>query len=1292
MSITHLGQSAPGFIRKRFTRFGTTPRASALIFAKPILVLLLGVLVGLTAPLMAQTGGQGALEGSVLDPGGAAVAHATVTAINQASGVASTRSSSSAGVYEITPLIPGIYTITVTADGFETLKQENIEVNGMAITGYNATLKLGAANETVTVTDAPPQLETTNATLGDVITNETYSSLPVLMNNLQRDPTAFATLAPGAQSGTRAPIMSGTGDYLAEVYLDGVPTTVSNMQGDNRPVSLSVPVESVDQMQVVTSGPSAEYQGAGAISLTTKSGGNNYHGEIVDFIRNTAFDTWGFSAPALTQPKVVNGVSTNVPAGKPVEHQNELSVAVGGPIPFTRHKGFFFTNYDKYHGRQGVSPSLLTIPTTLMQQGNFTELGSTPLIYNPLTNVCATSSSCSRSVFAYGGVNNVINPSYISPISQYEQKFMPTPSLSGIANNYLAGGISGYDNHELTFKIDYDLTNRQRYSFVYAHGVRRSVGYGASLPLPYTNANSSVIAPTTMIIEHQYIVSSQMVNQFKYAFTRFAGPVSVPTEGVAGYRASDTGITGLPAGQASDDFPYTTFGTTTAFPNAQSTWAGDYAYSTTPNSFTIVDNLQWSKGKHAFTFGIETQWLEDNSVAFTGPTRYFDQQFAGVSTANFAGTSLSSTATGYSYASYMLGAVNNSGINIAYNQDYGGRYHPVSPYVQDDWKVTPNLTVSLGLRWDYLPPYHEVEDRWSFFNPNGMNAATGTAGELEFAGNRGAAISCNCRTPVHTYWKNFGPRLGLSWSVNDKTVVRAGYAIAYTRGGGVGGRTDDATGVSELGFGSSMILPTAVSKGVTSGPSYYLNNSTGFAALGDANTNFGGVGYSIPAQTGPSAAALTTNIGNYVNSAGAYVTPSSAPGYADPYLSGRAPELEFFNLGIQRVLTKDLTIMVNYSGSESHFVAGTTQLQTGFWSGQIDPAHIAATGSTLATDNATNILSAQATAANIALAQAADSGISVPSWYAAAGAINTTPTIGRVLRPYAQYSSPPTVPWDNISNISYHSLQITLKQREWKGLSYTLNYTFSKNIGDDDTSRSAFPVPAAASSSGHALPGKNRADRDLTDTDRPQNLNVYGVDKLPFGKGHIGGNNFLVRNVASGWSLAGMFSYISGTPLSITATSTTCTAPSQGACMPDLVPGMKNKVRINGKWGKGITGANMGAVHYLNSAAFTAPNVYPLPSTANSKAVAVTKIGDAPRHGLAWSPSHYNINLSMSRSFNITPDRLKFIFRADCSDVTNTVVFGGINTTWSAASTSTFGEVTSVSGNRDFQFSGRFVF
>ena len=140
----------------------------------------------------------------------------------------------------------------------------------------------------------------------------------------------------------------------------------------------------------------------------------------------------------------VNGVTTTVPAGKPGEHLNEISIAFGGHIPQTRFKPtlskklFFFGNWDEFHGRNAATPSLFTIPTTLMRQGNFTELGSDAHIYNPLTNTCASSTSCSRTAFAYGGTTNVIDPSYISSISQYEQSFLPSPSLSTTVNINIA--------------------------------------------------------------------------------------------------------------------------------------------------------------------------------------------------------------------------------------------------------------------------------------------------------------------------------------------------------------------------------------------------------------------------------------------------------------------------------------------------------------------------------------------------------------------------------------------------------------------------------------------------------------------------------------------------------------------------------------------------------------------------------------------------------------------------------------------------------------------------------------
>ena len=155
--------------------------------------------------------------------------------------------------------------------------------------------------------------------------------------------------------------------------------------------------------------------------------------------------------------------------------------------------------------------------------------------------------------------------------------------------------------------------------------------------------------------------------------------------------------------------------------------------------------------------------------------------------------------------------------------------------------------------------------------------------------------------------------------------MHAGFSVSYSHSGGVGGRVDACTGASQLGFGANIILPTAVTAGSTSRPSYWLNSSTAFTAAGEANTNFGGPGYTIPAALMPAASSLTLDIGNYLNGSGTYVSPSSAPGYVDPYLSGRAPEFEFFTFGFQRAINNNVTLTVNYAGSESHFISGATQ-------------------------------------------------------------------------------------------------------------------------------------------------------------------------------------------------------------------------------------------------------------------------------------------------------------------------------------------------------------------------------
>jgi hypothetical protein len=341
-----------------------------------------------------------------------------------------------------------------------------------------------------------------------------------------------------------------------------------------------------------------------------------------------------------------------------------------------------------------------------------------------------------------------------------------------------------------------------------------------------------------------------------------------------------------------------------------------------------------------------------------------------------------------------------------------------------------------------------------------------------------------------------------------------------------------------------------------------------------------------------------------------------------------------------------------------------------------------------------------ATTTNVAIAHAADSSVVAPyPAYTAAAALSSSASIGRMLRPFPQYSSPPGTEWDNIANLSYNAFDLILKMREYKGVNFTVNYTFSKNLGDDGTVRAYFPVPAAASSNGVAMPGNNRMDRSITAQDVPENLNVFGYGKLPFGRGHIGSDNWAVRNLAGGWELSGIFRYTSGKPLLVTGSG--CTAPAQGTCMPDLAPGRDlGSARINGGYGHGVTYASYTQINYLDTGAFAPLNVFPLAGKGGTLAqcpTCITKIGTAPRSSsYLRQPGSYDLDASLQRSFNITPERVKFVFRADCFNVMNNVSFSMAQTQTvsvvNPASTTAFGRLTGYSTSRRFQFEGRLVF
>jgi len=1270
-------------------------------------------LSAIVLPSLAQTGGEGGVQGSVIDSTGAVVPNATVTATNVATGVSTTRQTSSAGLYTISPILPGTYSVKASASGFDTVTQKNLTVNALAMTPLDLTLKVGTANTEVTVTAAPPQLETTNATLGLTIENAAYANLPLIMNNAQRDPTAFGALAPGAQGGTiaaRLPVIGGTGNYLGQLYLDGLPAETVSQQGDNRLVSQAVTVDAVDQMQVVTSTPPAEYSGAGAENFTIKSGGLQYHGSVQDFIRNTALDAWQF----------------NKGATKPVDHQNEFSATIGGHVPGTKRVFFFFA-YDRYHNRTYNNPVAYTIPTPLELTGDFTELNggvgtggltgtgsdNPPVIFDPTTTGCP-GGVCTRQPFQAmkNGVltNNIIPSSYISPIAQAMEQWIPAPTNpNSLTNNYTAGFPGGFDNHLYNYRVDFQWTPKHRISTVGAMGTvnyLNNVGSGPYLPLPYTGGDLANIYPKVFDVEDAYTISNSFVNQLKFGYTRFYQNIHHWTQGSPTYSIAKLGVTNLPLGQGGDEFPGLSFAATSKFGNALQGWTGTptgptgavATQITTPNNYSLVDNLQWVKGAHSLTFGITMQWQEINNANPATYTGILVLPFNANSTAQFTGNSTTATTTGYSYASFLLGAVGNNGANppsigLQPVSEEGGRYRTIAPYVEDTWKVTNKFTVDAGVRWDYMPPYHEVKDRWSFMNPTLANPATGTPGAMQFAGNYGGAgASCNCRTPVHTYWKNWGPRIGITYQTDAKTVFRAGVGRVFSQGGGVGGRGGAFNGTGQLGFNVTATGPSESTTNATAGPSFYLNNSAYFQSIGLANTDLFGNGYVYPSPPAPGVATEILNTGHYVDPSTSKRVTAQSVSYADPYFSSRAPDFMFYNAGLERAFTNNLTFAINYVGNQSHHLINSTNTGTGtargYWSNQLNPTYLVGLGAATDSTGKLPLLTAPATAANVAKAKSLMSGINIPASFEAAAAVgDTTATIAQGLVAFPQYSGVSDT-WGNVANFSYNSLQVTVQQRMAHGLTFNVNYTWARNIGDDGPYRTGFDLPSGSVSGTTRSFHMNRIDRSESAISTPSNIHAFGVWDLPFGRGHIGSNNLLVRTLAGGWSLSGIYTYVSGTPVQITTTG--CTAPLQGQCMPDLNPSFSGSAHINGHYGDGPggrTSANLGKVSYFNKSAFQkAASINP-----TSGVTQLNLIGNVPRTGALQlrSPSQWDIDTGLHRSIPIYRE-MELNIEIDAFNTLNHTLYSNPNAVWGS---SAFGTISSVSNKpRSFEVAGHFTF
>jgi hypothetical protein len=394
-------------------------------------------------------------------------------------------------------------------------------------------------------------------------------------------------------------------------------------------------------------------------------------------------------------------------------------------------------------------------------------------------------------------------------------------------------------------------------------------------------------------------------------------------------------------------------------------------------------------------------------------------------------------------------------------------------WVQDDYKVRPNLTLNLGLRYDIFEPYKEVADRFSFFDPNAPNPAIGGFhGALRFGGNYAPGdLSCNCSGVVDTYYGALGPRLGAAWSVTSNTVIRAAYGIMYTRRGAVGGREGARGGTGLLGINASA--PLSPLDQFT--PTFYLDNGVPAYQKGPVYSSAYGTGFA-------------TGLGS-----GNTVT------YGDPV--GKPPRYQNWNFSIQHAVTQSLSLTLAYVGSNGKYLAGAGR---GIWSNQMEPKYLA-----LGT-----LLQASATPQNIAQAQARFPEIRLP--YA-----NFSGTINQMLRPFPQYPGI-SDPFGNVGQSNYNAFQLIANQRLSSGLTFMFNYTFSKSINNVSGGRSAYDWSNA---------------KTISNVDQPHIFNAVFAYDLPWGRGHLHRPGGVVGALVSDWKISGITRYATGVPLGTIAAS-----------------------------------------------------------------------------------------------------------------------------------------------------------
>jgi Carboxypeptidase regulatory-like domain len=693
-----------------------------------------------SASLRAQTT-NGSIQGTVTDPSGAAVGGANVTGRNLDTGLTAATVTSDAGLYSLANLPPGRYAVTIEGPNFKKYLRDGVTVQTGSTTSLDVAMQMGGVTENVTVSADASQLETSTSDLGATVQQSLIQNLPLEVSGTVRNPVQFITLIPGFVGNVgNDPGSNSTDDFKVDggqenstdVLVDGVSISLVS---PNTQWNKGVSTEGVQEFKVLQSNFSPEYgeSGDGIVSLTMKSGTNEFHASVYDFYRNRALDANSWVNNTAGQPKSVNT-------------QNDFGATFGGPIRIPhlyngKDKTFFFVDYEGFRFKTGGT-GLQSVPNEAFRSGDFSALLPTTQLYDPTTHQPIPG-------------NILTNDPNFTPSKVVTNIFNLLPATNGgLTNNVVDTTVSSTTANLFDLKIDHNFSTKHRISggFDYDNtntGGTSNLGplFGSTTPQNTRYARFS----------DNYVFTPSLVNQFLFGFSRrYRGELS---NSIGGNYPSKIGLTGV----QDTTFPCVKF-TGTPYEGLLNN-CGDSQFA--DNVYQLNDAVSWVKGKHNMKFGGEVRMLQFNVRRLTQSSGEFDF--------NAQETSLNGIG-GDPVASALFGLVNTSTLN--YGAFSGVRYKDFSLYAQDSFKVRPRLTINYGLRYDIDLPASEAFDRFSAVDPTLANpGAGGIPGAYTYFGT-GAGRNGRTR-PQDTYTKAFGPRIGFAYSVNDKTVIRGGYGIFY---------------------------------------------------------------------------------------------------------------------------------------------------------------------------------------------------------------------------------------------------------------------------------------------------------------------------------------------------------------------------------------------------------------------------------------------------------------------------------------------------------------------------------